>query len=52
MGAIVTFAAWYKRSEYIPDAVAKPLSAEIIGSETRIVDAPLHDVESLARLAS
>jgi hypothetical protein len=51
MGAIVTFAAWYKRPEYIPDVATKP-SAEIIGSETRIVNAPLHDVESLARLAS
>ncbi|KIM81195.1 hypothetical protein PILCRDRAFT_821648 [Piloderma croceum F 1598] len=51
MGAIVTFAAWYKRPEYIPDAAAKP-SAEIIGSETRIVDAPLYDVESARHAAS
>jgi hypothetical protein len=44
MGAIVTFAAWYKRPEYIPDTAAKP-SAKAIDSETRIVNAPLYDVE-------
>jgi hypothetical protein len=44
IGAIVTFAAWYKRPEYIPDTAAKP-SAKAIDSETRIVNAPLYDVE-------
>jgi len=48
IGTLITFVAWYIRSQYIPEGAPKP-SAESLGTEARFVGARLHDVESMTR---
>lgn len=48
IGTLVTFVAWYRRSQYISEAVPEP-SAEPLGTESRFVDGRLQDVESMTK---
>jgi len=48
IGTLVTFVAWYRRSQYISEAVPEP-SAQPLGTESRFVDGRLQDGESMTK---